>query len=92
MDEQSSVTDGQALARGRDAAGHSEWTEAYGALSEADASSTMGPADLELLATAAYLMGHVHDSVGALQRAYQRHVEGGDLTTRCAVSSGCAST
>ena len=85
MDGQSSATDGAALARGRDAAGRSEWAEAYVALSEADASSTMGPADLELLATAAYLMGHVRDSIGALQRAYQRHVEGGDLSdaVRC---------
>ena len=60
--------------------------EAYAALSQADASAGMGPSDLELLATAAHLMGHVRDSIGALQRAYQLRIDAGDVQqgVRCA--------
>jgi ATP/maltotriose-dependent transcriptional regulator MalT len=41
---------------------------------------------LELLATAALLLGHVEDDLRALQRAHQRHAEGGDprRAARCA--------
>ena len=69
-----------------DAAGRWEWAEAYAALSQADASAGMGPSDLELLATAAHLMGHVRDSIGALQRAYQLHIDAGEVQqgVRCA--------
>ena len=75
-----------ALGRGRDAAARSEWAEAYSVLSAAVAASPAGPADLELFATAAYLVGHVHDSIGALQRAYDLHLEAGDVqqAVRCA--------
>jgi len=75
-----------ALVLGREAAGRWEWAEAYAALSEADASAGMGPSDLELLATAAHLMGHVRDSIGALQRAYQLRIDAGDVQqgVRCA--------
>jgi ATP/maltotriose-dependent transcriptional regulator MalT len=43
-----------------------------------------------LLATAAYLLGRVEDCLGALQRAQQLHVEGGDLrrAARCALWLG----
>ena len=42
--------------------------------------------DLELLATAALLLGHVEDGLRALQRAHQRHAEGGEprRAARCA--------
>ena len=64
--------------------------EAYAALSQADASAGMGPTDLELLAIAAHLMGHVRDSIGALQRAYQLYIDAGEVDqgVRCAFLLG----
>ena len=46
----------------------------------------MAGEDLELLATAAYLRGHVQDCLRALQRAQQLHAEHGDRrrAARCA--------
>jgi DNA-binding NarL/FixJ family response regulator len=63
-----------------------EWSEAYALLAQASASVPMGASDLELLAVAAYLMGHVGDSVEALRRAYQCRVDDGDpaQAVRCA--------
>lgn len=74
------------LARGREAAGRLAWADAYTALSLADRSSPLAGEDLELLATAAYLLGRVEESLQALQRAQQIHAEGGDLrrAARCA--------
>jgi len=74
------------LARGREAAGRLAWADAHAALSLADQSSSLAAEDLELLGTAAYLLGRVEDCLGALQRAQQLHAEGGDLrrAARCA--------
>jgi DNA-binding CsgD family transcriptional regulator len=74
------------LARGREAAARLAWAEAYTALSLADSSSALAGEDLELLATAAYLLGRVGDCLGALQRAQRLHAERGDLrrAARCA--------
>jgi ATP/maltotriose-dependent transcriptional regulator MalT len=74
------------LARGREAAGRLAWADAYTALSLADRSSPLAGEDLELLATAAYLLGRVEESLQALQRAQQIHAEGGDSrrAARCA--------
>jgi DNA-binding NarL/FixJ family response regulator len=75
------------LARGREAARRLAWADAYAALSLADQSSPLAAEDLELLATAAYLLGHVEDCLGALQRAQQLHTEAGDprRAARCAL-------
>ena len=74
------------LARGREAAGRLAWADAYTALSMADRSSSLAGEDLELLATAAYLLGRVEDCLRALQRAQQLHAERGELrrAARCA--------
>jgi DNA-binding CsgD family transcriptional regulator len=74
------------LARGREAAGRLAWADAYTALSLADRSSSLAGEDLELLATAAYLLGRVEESLRALQRAQRLHAEGGDprRAARCA--------
>jgi DNA-binding CsgD family transcriptional regulator len=74
------------LARGRQAAGRLAWADAYAALAIADRSSSLAGEDLELLATAAYLLGHVEDCLRALQRAQRFHSERGDLrrAARCA--------
>ena len=79
MDEDTSAIGEAALVRGRDAAGRSAWVEAYASLSEADGASTMRPADLEVLASAAYLTGHVQDSIGTLRRAYRLHADAGEV-------------
>ena len=75
------------LVRGREAAGRLAWADAYAALSLADQSSSLAAEDLELLATAAYLLGHVEDCLRALQRAQQLHAEAGDprRAARCAL-------
>jgi DNA-binding NarL/FixJ family response regulator len=75
------------LTRGREAARRLAWADAYAALSLADQSSPLAAEDLELLATAAYLLGHVEDCLGALQRAQQLHTEAGDprRAARCAL-------
>jgi DNA-binding NarL/FixJ family response regulator len=75
------------LARGREAAARLAWADAYAALSLADQSSSLAAEDLELLATAAYLLGRVEDCLGALQRAQQLHAEAGESrrAARCAL-------
>jgi DNA-binding CsgD family transcriptional regulator len=75
-----------ALMQGRQAARRLAWSDAYTALSLADSSSPLAAQDLELLATAALLLGHVEDGLRALQRAHQWHAEGGDprRAARCA--------
>jgi DNA-binding CsgD family transcriptional regulator len=74
------------LARGHEAAARLAWAEAYTALSLADRSSSLAGEDVELLATAAYLLGRVEDCLRALQRAQRLHAERGDLrrAARCA--------
>jgi DNA-binding CsgD family transcriptional regulator len=74
------------LTRGREAARRLAWADAYTALSLADRSSSLAGENLELLATAAYLLGRVEDCMRALQRAQQAHAERGDLrrAARCA--------
>jgi DNA-binding CsgD family transcriptional regulator len=75
-----------ALMQGREAVRRLAWSDAYTALSLADSSSPLAAQDLELLATAALLLGHVEDGLRALQRAHQRHAESGDFrrAARCA--------
>jgi ATP/maltotriose-dependent transcriptional regulator MalT len=74
------------LERGREAARRLAWADAAAALSLADESSSLAAEDLELLATAAYLLGRVDDCLRALQRAQQLHAEAGDprRAARCA--------
>jgi DNA-binding NarL/FixJ family response regulator len=74
------------LARGREAAGRLAWADAYAALSLADQSSSLAVEDLELLGTAAYLLGRVEECLRALQRAQQLHAEAGESrrAARCA--------
>jgi DNA-binding NarL/FixJ family response regulator len=73
-------------ARIQETAPLSEWEETFAALARADRSSPLGASDLELLATAAYLLGRVGDCIAALERAYQLHATGGDTRSavRCA--------
>ena len=74
-----------ALARGREAGQRLAWRDAYTSLSLADQSSPLGGADLELLAAAAYLLGHADECRQALQRAHRAHIAAGDVrrAARC---------
>src|SRR5215203_4193666 len=74
------------LVRGPEATGRLAWADAYAALSLADQSNSLAAEDLELVATAAYLLGRVEVCLGALQRAQKLHAEAGESrrAARCA--------
>jgi DNA-binding CsgD family transcriptional regulator len=73
------------LARAREAYERREWVTAYDALSDSDASD-LDADDFFRLAIAAYLVGRRNDCIQALQRAYQAHLDRGDVLA--AVRSG----
>jgi DNA-binding CsgD family transcriptional regulator len=80
------------LERGREAYASRAWSRAHAALSQADRAEPLDPADLELLATAAYMLGREDDYVGTLERAHHLHLEAGQGTraARCAFWVGLA--
>jgi DNA-binding CsgD family transcriptional regulator/tetratricopeptide (TPR) repeat protein len=63
------------LARGRKAYTRQAWRPAYDALKSADGSDPLGPPDLELLATAAYMLGYEGEYRALLERAYNGRLE-----------------
>ena len=73
------------LARGREAGQRLAWGDAYRSLSLADESGSLAGEDLELLAAASYLLGHVDACRQALQRAHHAHAAAGDprRASRC---------
>ena len=74
------------LRRGRDSYERREWTEAYDALSDAEASTSLGADDLELLATSAYMLGRDDEYTRCLERAHAVQLEDGEdlRAARCA--------
>src|SRR5215208_5097587 len=74
------------LERGRESYGRRAWGDAYEALKNADDEAPLPAADLELLATSAYLLGHDDESVSILERAHHAHLGAGDrlAAVRCA--------
>jgi DNA-binding CsgD family transcriptional regulator/tetratricopeptide (TPR) repeat protein len=74
------------LVRGRDAYRRRAWRDACRFLRIADQAQPLAAGDLERLAVAAYLIGCDDDYAGALDRAYQAHLEAGRPTAaaRCA--------
>jgi DNA-binding NarL/FixJ family response regulator len=76
LGRRSAVSHDVDLARGRDAGQRLEWADTYRSLSLADEAGALSAEDLELLAAAAYLLGHVDECRLALQRAHQMHVAG----------------
>ncbi len=74
-----------ALEHGRETFGRQEWAGAYASLSDADRGAALGPEDLELLATAAYLVGRDEDSTELWARTHQAFLAGGDVprAVRC---------
>ena len=75
-----------ALERGRRSYAARAWRDAYEALSRADEESPLGGGDLELLATAAYMLGREDEWMQGLERAHQLYVEAGEPrnAARCA--------
>lgn len=73
------------VTRGRAAAGRADWDRACAAFAAADAITPLAAEDLQVWATAAYLLGHVDTAVDADARAHQLHLEHGDLhaAVRC---------
>lgn len=75
-----------ALTRGRDAFRRQAWAEAYDQLAVADQETPLAPADLERLATAAYLVDRDPDSTDAWARAHSALLSRGEVAraARCA--------
>jgi DNA-binding CsgD family transcriptional regulator len=63
------------LERGRRSYADSAWADARESLSRADEHAPLAAADLELLATAAYMLGDEEGWMRALERAYHGHEE-----------------
>jgi DNA-binding CsgD family transcriptional regulator len=55
------------------------WAEAHEQLTRADEASPLAAADLELLATSAYMLGRDDEYVAALERAHRARLEAGEL-------------
>ena len=66
------------LQRGRASCARGAWLEAHDALSGADRSQSLGAEDLELLATAAYMLGRDEEYITHLERVHHLQLEGGE--------------
>jgi DNA-binding CsgD family transcriptional regulator len=80
----------EALDGGRDSFARRAWSEAHERLSLADRAAPLDADDLELLATAAYMLGRDDEHVSALERAHHAHLDAGEglRAARCAVWMG----
>jgi DNA-binding CsgD family transcriptional regulator len=65
------------LEHGRQAFAYRQWSEAYRQLCAADADAPLGPADVECLAQAAYLVGRDADAKALFRRAHHVFVDAG---------------
>ncbi len=66
------------------------WSDAYAALSGVDRRAPLAADDLELLATAAYMLGRQDEYFDALERSHQAHLNAGEAlrAARCALWIG----
>ncbi|UGS34941.1 LuxR family transcriptional regulator [Capillimicrobium parvum] len=76
--------------QGREFYADRAWADAYAALSGADREAALPADDLELLATAAYMVGREDEYFGALSRAHRAHLNAGEAlrAARCALWVG----
>jgi DNA-binding CsgD family transcriptional regulator len=74
------------LERGRTSYGRRAWVDAYESLARVDRTAPLAPEDLELLATAAYMLGRDDEQLSALERAHQGYLQHdeGARAVRCA--------
>jgi DNA-binding CsgD family transcriptional regulator len=70
-----SVVEMDELERGRESYASRAWLDAYTALSAADRAQPLEPDDLELLATAASMVGKMDDYLVLLERVHQARVD-----------------
>jgi DNA-binding CsgD family transcriptional regulator len=68
-----------AILEGREAFARQTWREAYAQLSAADREQPLGPADLERLATAAYLVGEEAHAFTIWTRAHHQLIDQGNV-------------
>ena len=75
------------LESGREAYGRQAWRQAHEALTAADRSARLGPSDLELLATSAYMLGLEQEYLQVLERAYRAYLDAEEplAAVRCAI-------
>lgn len=80
------ATAADTLARGRESFRAQRWADAHDALTAADRDGALAPGDVELLATAAYLIGDDDESLALWERAHREHLaaEDVDRAVRCA--------
>jgi DNA-binding CsgD family transcriptional regulator len=85
---------GELVERGRRSSFARAWSDAHLALSSADGQAPLAGADLELLATAAYMLGRDDEWMAALERAHAAHLDAGSAlpAVRCAfwIGINCA--
>jgi hypothetical protein len=74
------------LERGRAFFERRAWTDAHPLLARADREAALVPEDLELLATAAYMVGRDEEQQSALERAHRAYLDRGEplAALRCA--------
>lgn len=74
-----------AIVQGREAFAQQKWGEAYAQLSAADCEPPLEPADLERLATAAYLIGEEAHAIAIWTRAHHQLIDHGNVerAARC---------
>jgi DNA-binding CsgD family transcriptional regulator len=78
------------LERGRRFYEARAWRDAYDELAQADEAAPLGAADVELLATCAYMLGREDEWMRGLERAHHLHVDAGEVprAVRCAFYIG----
>jgi DNA-binding CsgD family transcriptional regulator len=78
------------LERGREAYARRSWRDAHESLSAADGAAPLEPADLELLATSAFMLGRDHEYLDTLERAHDVYLQRGEplRAFRCAFWCG----
>ena len=69
------------LSRGRQAYEEKAWNQAYQLLTRGDQEQPLSAPDLELLARAAYMLGHDEDYTSSLERAFHAYLAAGDVAS-----------
>jgi DNA-binding CsgD family transcriptional regulator len=72
------MPEAELVSRGREAFARRAWPDAFESLSLAEEAALLGAAELELLATSAYMLGRDAEHVRALERAHHAHLGAGD--------------
>jgi DNA-binding NarL/FixJ family response regulator len=72
------MREAELVSRGREAYARRAWPEAFECFARADQAAPLGPDELELLATSAYMVGRDVEHVRALERAHHAHLGAGD--------------